>query len=110
MQSSSSNVSAENKCSPSRKKKQKKQKGTNKKKEIHVNKWQLLDSDSTTNDPEDTRRPGNKRVKRSSDFLVTLKNAKSNTMSSIDLGQVTDNSRWLELSSSSSRGRTNNRN
>ena len=52
------------------KKKQQKRKETHKEKEIHVNKWQLSDSDSTLNDPEDSRRPGNKRVRRSSDFLV----------------------------------------
>ena len=75
-------------------------------KEIHVNKWQLSDSDSTLNDPEDSGRPGNKRVKQLSDFLVALKNAKSRTMNLIDLGQVTDTSKWFELSSSSSRGRT----
>ena len=72
------------------KKNQKKRKGTHKEKEIDVNKWQLSDSDSTLNDPEDSRRPGNKRVKRSSDFLVALKNEKSSTMNLIDLGQVTD--------------------
>ena len=43
-------------------------KGTHREKEIHVNKWQLLDSDSTLNDPEDSRLPGNKGVKRSSGF------------------------------------------
>ena len=43
-------------------------KETHKEKEIHVNKWQLSDSDSTLNDPEDSRRPVNKRVRRSSDF------------------------------------------
>ena len=106
MQSSSSYVNAENECSPPRKKKQKKRKGTNKEKEIHVNKWQLSDSDSTINDSEDTRQPGNKRVKRSSAFLVDLKNAISSTMNLIDLGQVTNTSRWFELSISSSRGRT----
>ena len=90
---------------PGKKKKQKKRKGTHKEKKIHVNKWQLSDSDSTLNDPEDSRRPGNKRVKRSSDFLVALKNAKSSTMNLIDLGQVTDSSRWFGLSSSVSRGR-----
>ena len=84
MQASSSYANAENECSPPRKKKQKKRKGTHKEKEIHVNKWQLSDSDSTLNDPEDSRRPGNKRVKRSSDFLVALKNAKSSTMNLID--------------------------
>ena len=48
----------------------------------------------------------NKRVKQLSDFLVALKNAKSRTMNLIDSGQVTDTSKWFELSSSSSRGRT----
>ena len=85
-------------------KKQKKRKGTHKEKEIHVNKWQLSDSYSTLNDPENSRRPGNKRVKRSSDFLVALKNAKSSKVNLIDSGQVTDTSSWFELSSSSSRG------
>ena len=66
-------------------------------KEIHVNKWQLPDLDSTINDPEESQRLGNKRVKRSRDFLVALKNTKSSTMNSIDLGHVTDTSRWLEL-------------
>ena len=75
-------------------------------KEIHVNKWQLSDRDSTLNDPEDSGRPGNKKVKWSSDFLVALKNAKSSTINLTDLGHVTDTSRWFELSSSSSRGRT----
>ena len=37
-----------------------KRKGTNKEKQTHVNKWQLSDSDSTINDPEDSRQPGNK--------------------------------------------------
>ena len=81
-------------------------KGTHREKEIHVNKWQLLDSDSTLNDPDDSRLPGNKGVKRSSGFLVALKNAKNSTMNLIDLGQVTGTSRWFELSSSSHRGRT----
>ena len=48
----------------------------------------------------------NKRVKRSRDFLVALKNAKSSTMNLIDLGQVNDTSRWFEFSSSGFRGRT----
>ena len=74
-------------------------KGTHREKEIHVNKWQLLDSDSTLNDPDDSRLPGNKGVKRSSGFLVALKNAKNSTMNLIDLGQVTGTSRWFELSS-----------
>ena len=103
LQASSSCENAENERSPPRKKKRKE---THKEKEIHVNKWQLPASDSTLNDPEDSGRPGNKRVRRSSDFLVALKNAKSSTMNLIELGQVTDTSRWFELSSSSSRGRT----
>ena len=57
------------------------------------------------NDPENSRRPGNKRVKRSKDFLVALKNAKSSTINLIDLGRVTDTLGWFELSSSSSGGR-----
>ena len=85
-------------------KKQRIRKRTNMEKEMHVNKWQLSDSDSNINDPEDSRWPGNKRVKRSSDFLVAFKNG--STMNLIDLGLVTDTSRWFELSSSSSRGRT----
>ena len=60
MQSSSSYVNAENECSPPRKKTQKNKKGTYKEKDIHINKWQLSDSDSTFNDPADSRRPGNK--------------------------------------------------
>ena len=48
----------------------------------------------------------NKRVKRSRDFLVALKNAKSSTMNLFDLGQVNDTLRWFEFSSSSSGGRT----
>ena len=48
---------------PHPEKKQKKRRGTHKKKKIHANKWQLSDSDSTINDPEDSRRTGNKRVK-----------------------------------------------
>ena len=99
-------MNAENECSPPRKEKQKKGKGTNKEKEIYVNRWHLSDSDSTINDPENSRRPRNKRVKRSSDFLVALKNAKSSTMNLNYLGQVTDTSRLFELSSSSSRGIT----
>ena len=86
--------------------KEKKRKGTDKEKDIHVNKGQLSDSDSAINDPEDLRPPGNKRVKRSREFLVALKNSRSSTMNVIDLRQVTDTSRWFELSSSSSRGRT----
>ena len=62
MQSSSSYMNAENECSPPQKK-QKKRRGAHKKKKIHANKWQLSDSDSTINDPEDSRRPGNKRIK-----------------------------------------------
>ena len=97
MQGSSCYENAENKYSPPRKKKQKKRNGLHREKEIHVNKWQLPDLDSTINDPEESQRLGNKRVKRSRDFLVALKNTKSSTMNSIDLGQVTDTSRWLEL-------------
>ena len=83
------------------KKKQRKRKIINKEKEIYVNKWQLSDSDSTINDLEDSRQPGNKQVQRSSDFFVALKNAKSSTMNLlIDLDQVTDTSRWFELSRS----------
>ena len=48
---------------PHPEKKQKKRRGTHKKRKIHANKWQLSDSDSTINDPEDSRRTGNKRVK-----------------------------------------------
>ena len=36
-----------------------------------------------------------KLVKRSSDSLVALKNANSSTINLIDLGQVTDTSRWF---------------
>ena len=54
--------------------KKKKGKGTNKEKEINVNKWQLPDSDLSINDPEDSRRPGNERVKRSSDFMPEPQN------------------------------------
>ena len=106
MQASSSYENADNECSPPRKKKKKKKKErkeTHKEKEIHVNKCQLSDLDSTLNHPEDSRRPRNKRL---SDFLVALQNTKNSTMNLIDLGQVTDTSRWFELSSSSSRGRT----
>ena len=47
-------MNAENECSPTRKKKKKeRRKGTLKEKEIHVNKWQLSDSDSTITDPEE---------------------------------------------------------
>ena len=40
--------------------KNKNKKGTHKEKDIHINKWQLSDSDPTFNDPADSRRPGNK--------------------------------------------------
>ena len=47
-------MNAENESSPTRKKKKKeRRKGTLKEKEIHVNKWQLSDSDSTITDPEE---------------------------------------------------------
>ena len=38
---------------PGKKTKKERRKGTLKEKEIHVNKWQLSDSDSTITDPEE---------------------------------------------------------
>ena len=90
------------------KKKRKKRKKTNKEKEIHLRTGQLSDSDSTIHDHEESRRPCNKQVKRSNDFLVVLKIAKSSTTNLIDLGQALDtsNNQVLNKEVQVSRGRT----
>ena len=62
IQANSSYENADNECSPPRKKNKRKER-EHIRKEIHVNKWQLSDRDSTLNDPEDSGRPGNKKVK-----------------------------------------------
>ena len=97
--------------SPQKKEQNKKKKSSHTTKKIKNNKWQdsgtELESDSNLSEKIELKRMGNKRVRRSNEFQLALANAKgSKNLTLLDLGEVNETSKWFEISSASSCGRS----
>ena len=100
-------IEDETSCSPPRNKKFKKKKSSTTTKKVKHNKWKDSDTDveSDSNMPDIMELCSN--VKRSNEFQVALENAKAaKNLILLDLGEVSETSKWFEISSASSRRRS----